>query len=149
MEPYFSPGWQSQRCCYPNACNLAHRKMLWKQNCLITSKAVGQWRRNRLPAGKGTRDALHYERQVVLRRRHIRFSIWSRSCLTHAQGMVNLAVPAITRGFLHVCSAWPWKTITKLQHWRRDLIHLSVTCSTSHRHYCLGTWALCPKRIML
>lgn len=85
MQPNFSPGWQSKHCCYPNAYNLAQRKMLWRQNCLITLKAVGWWRLNRLPAGKGMRDALHDERQVALGWSHNKFSIWSRSGLTHVQ----------------------------------------------------------------
>lgn len=65
MQPNFSLGWQSQHCCYPNAYNLAQIKTLWRQNYLITSKAVGQLRLNRLPAGKGIRDALHYKGQVA------------------------------------------------------------------------------------
>lgn len=65
MQPNFSLGWQSQHRCYPNAYNLAQIKTLWRQNYLITSKAVGQLRLNRLPAGKGIRDALHYKGQVA------------------------------------------------------------------------------------
>lgn len=95
-RPNFSPGWQSQRCCYPNAYNLARRKNALEaelfnyfKGCWPTeAQQTSSWRRQPgcSPKAAGALSAAEAGPQPD-----------PRSRLTPVQVVANSSVPTVAR----------------------------------------------------